>query len=172
MSDPFIAEIRMFGFAFAPRGWAICRGQLVPVMQNTALFSLLGTNFGGNGQTTFGLPNLSGRAPMSVGQGPGLSSRDLGESGGAQQVTLTSANLPAHSHLMYGSIEDGTQGTLTNNVVLGTSVGANLYRDGSGGQMASEALSTEGGGQPHNNMQPYLAVNFCIALEGVYPPRS
>lgn len=172
MTDPFVAEIRIFGFPFAPTGWAACNGQILPLAQNTALFSLLGTRFGGDGQRNFGLPNLVGRVPMQAGTGPGLSPRELGEAGGAATVALTTDQMPPHTHTMRGSVEDGTQGTLTNNVVLGTSVGASLYRDSGGAQMASAAVTSSGGGQPHNNLQPYLAVNFCIALQGVFPPRS
>lgn len=172
MTEPFVAEIRIFSFSFAPTGWAACNGQILPAAQNSALFSLLGNRFGGDGQRNFGLPNLINRVPMQAGTGPGLSPRELGEAGGAPTVALTTDQIPAHTHTMRGSVEDGTQGTLTNNVVLGTSVGASLYRDSGGVQMATAAVASTGGGQPHNNMQPYLAVNFCIALQGVFPPRS
>src|SRR6187402_2655736 len=128
MADPFVAEIRIFPFNFAPRGWAWCDGQLLPLSQNTALFSLLGTTYGGNGQSNFALPDLQGSAPMHPGQGPGLSLHDLGEIGGSETVTLLESEIPAHSHSLRASIEDGTQGTLTPGITLATSVGGSLYQ--------------------------------------------
>jgi microcystin-dependent protein len=173
--DPFVAEIRIFPFNFAPRGWAFCNGQILPISQNTALFSLLGTTYGGDGKSTFALPNMQGNAPMHQGQGPGLALHDLGETGGSATVTLLESEMPAHSH-----------GVLAQSTPLGgvaTPAGASLSRPASGNlydatgttslvQMSPQALQLAGGSQPHNNMQPYLTMNFCIAMQGVFPPRS
>lgn len=175
MADPFVAEIRIFPFNFAPKGWAWCDGQLLPLSQNTALFSLLGTTYGGNGKSNFALPDLQGRAPMHPGQGPGLSLHDLGETGGSEYVTLLESEIPSHAHALMASIEDGTQGTLTPGITLATSVGGALYQTTTNANlvsMAPEALAPAGGDQPHNNMQPYLTFYFCIALQGVFPPRT
>jgi len=175
MADPFVAEIRIFPFNFAPRGWAWCDGQLLPLSQNTALFSLLGTTYGGNGKSNFSLPDLQGRAPMHPGQGPGLSLHDLGETGGSETVSLLESEIPSHSHTLRSSVEDGTQGTLSNGVTLSTSVGGSLYQSTTNTNlvtMSPQALSPAGGDAPHNNMQPYLTMYFCIALQGVFPPRS
>lgn len=173
MADPFTAEIRMFPYSFAPKGWASCDGQVMPASQNTALFSLLGATYGGNGTTNFCLPDLRGRAPLQSGQGPGLRHRELGEAGGSETVTLTEAQMPAHNHRMYGSIEEGTQGTLGAGVTLAGSVGGTLYSPASGSMstLGAGTLAAAGGGQPHNNMQPYLTTRFCIALAGAFPPR-
>jgi microcystin-dependent protein len=172
MSNPFVAEIRIFPFNFAPMGWAFCNGQLMPISQNAALFSLLGTNFGGNGTSDFGLPNLQGSAPLAAGQGPGLSLRDLGEIGGEQAVTLLTTEIPAHSHTascnagmgdQYGPVQD----------YWATDAGGNdEYASTANALMAGGAVGPAGGNQPHNNLQPYLVFNFCIALQGVFPPRS
>ncbi len=173
--DPFVAEIRIFPFNFAPKGWAFCDGQLLPISQNTALFSLLGTTYGGDGKSTFALPNMQGCAPMHPGQGPGLSQHYLGEQGGSETVTLISSEIPAHTHQLSGSVEDGTQGSLTNGVTLATSVGGQLYQTNPSSNnvsMAPSSLAPAGGSQPHNNMQPYLTANFCIAMQGVFPPRT
>ncbi len=175
MADPFVAEIRIFPFNFAPRGWAWCDGQLLPLSQNTALFSLLGTTYGGNGKSNFALPNLQGRAPMHPGQGPGLSLHDLGETGGSETVTLLESEIPSHSHPLRGTVEDGTQGTLAAGVTVATSVGGALYQTNTGSGLVSmnaNAIVPAGGDQPHNNMQPYLTFYFCIALQGVFPPRT
>ncbi|MDQ0251490.1 microcystin-dependent protein [Sphingomonas kyeonggiensis] len=175
MADPFVAEIRIFPFNFAPKGWAWCDGQLLPLSQNTALFSLLGTTYGGNGKSNFSLPDLQGRAPMHPGQGPGLSLHDLGETGGSETVSLLESEIPSHSHTLRSSVEDGTQGTLSNGVTLSTSVGGSLYQSTTNTNlvtMSPQALSPAGGDAPHNNMQPYLTMYFCIALQGVFPPRS
>jgi len=174
MADPFVAEIRIFPFNFPPTGWAFCNGQLMPISQNTALFSLLGTTYGGDGKTTFALPNLQGNASMHWGQGPGLSNHDLGEAGGNETVTLLESEMPAHSHSV-----------LAQSVPLGgvtTPAGNSLTRPASGNlydataptvvQMAPQALQPAGGSQAHNNLQPYLTLSFCIALQGVFPPRS
>ena len=176
MADPFVAEIRIFPFNFAPRGWAWCNGQLMPLSQNTALFSLLGTTYGGNGQSTFALPDLQGNAPMHPGQGPGLSLHDLGETSGSETVTLLVSEMPAHTHVLMADAEDtGEQGSLTAGVSLAKSVGGNLYQSTTNTNltpMAANALSLAGGNLPHNNMQPYLTFYFNIALQGVFPPRT
>lgn len=175
MSSPFVAEIRIFGFNFAPTGWAQCNGQILPISQNTALFSLLGTTYGGNGQSTFALPNLQGNAPMHPGQGQGLSLRDLGEMSGTESITLLVSEIPLHSHTLRGTVEDATQGSLTAGVVLAQTVNGNLYQTTTGANlqtMAPQALAPAGGSLPHNNMQPYLTLNYCIALQGVFPPRT
>ncbi|HEX2019873.1 MAG TPA: tail fiber protein [Aurantimonas sp.] len=174
MADPFVAEIRIFPFNFAPRGWAWCDGQLLPLSQNTALFSLLGTTYGGNGKSNFALPDLQGSAPMHPGQGPGLSLHDLGETGGSETVTLLESEIPAHSHGLAASNEEGTQGSLTPGITLASSVGGTLYQTTTNANLAGMnpvALRPTGGDQPHNNMQPYLTCYFCIALQGVFPPR-
>ena len=176
MSSPFVAEIRMFGFNFAPSGWAQCNGQLLPISQNTALFALLGTFYGGDGKSTFALPNLRGSVPMHEGQGSGLSQRFLGEQSGSQFVTLLASEMPLHTHFVRGDAEDaGEQGSLTNGVSLAKSVGGNLYQTDTATslvQMQFQSLSIAGASLPHNNMQPYLVVNFCIAMQGVFPPRQ
>jgi microcystin-dependent protein len=174
VADPFVAEIRIFPFNFAPKGWAWCDGQILPLSQNTALFSLLGTTYGGNGKNNFALPDLQGRAPMHPGQGPGLSLHDLGETGGTESVTLLESEIPAHNHLI------GAQNTPLGGVA--TPAGNTLNRPASGNlysvaspapvAMSPEELAPAGGDQPHNNMQPYLTLNFCIALQGVFPPRG
>lgn len=172
MADPFVAEIRIFPFNFAPRGWAWCDGQLLPLSQNTALFSLLGTTYGGNGKSNFALPDLQGRAPMHPGQGPGLSLHDLGETGGSETVTLLESEIPSHSHAVSASIADGISQTPANEK-LATGVGvANFGPSASLVMMNPSALAPAGGDQPHNNMMPYLTFYFCIALQGVFPPRS
>lgn len=172
--DPFLAEIRIFPFNFAPKGWAWCDGQLLPLSQNTALFSLLGTTYGGNGKSNFALPDLQGRAPMHPGQGPGLSLHDLGETGGSETVTLLESEMPAHSHA--ARVVGGDPGDLQ-----APSPARSVARSGSGfayvsgppnATMAPEALPPAGGDQPHNNMEPFLTFYFCIALQGVYPPRT
>lgn len=172
MADPFVAEIRIFPFNFAPRGWAWCDGQLLPLSQNTALFSLLGTTYGGNGKSNFALPDLMGRAPMHPGQGPGLSLRDLGEADGTESVSLLESEIPSHTHQVKvaaepGEVSDPQAGSIA------LSGGGNMYASGdeatvtmSPGQLAIT------GGDPHNNMQPYLTFYFNIALQGVFPPRT
>src|SRR5580765_3470890 len=171
MSDQFVAEIRIFPFNFAPTGWSFCDGQLMPISQNTALFSLLGTTYGGDGRSTFALPNLQGSAPMQPGQGAGLSLRDLGETSGVESVTLLTSEMPAHSHTLNTTNEDGNNSQPANRFI---GRGQPLYITPSGNlqQMAPQMLSPAGGGLPHNNMQPSLTLNFCIALQGIYPPRS
>jgi microcystin-dependent protein len=172
MSEPFIAEIRIFGFNFAPRNWAFCNGQILPIAQNTALFSLVGTMYGGNGQTTFALPDLRARAPMGTGQGPGLSPRDVGESGGQEAVTLIASEMPAHNHAVQVNSGNANSQSAAG-TFLATEIGpATMYSSGGGAGMAAEALGASGGGQPHSNMQPYLTMNFCIALLGIFPSRN
>lgn len=176
MSEPFIAEIRIFAGNFAPRSWAFCNGQSLPISQNTALFALLGTVYGGDGRTTFNLPNLQGRAPMHPGRGPGLTPRQLGERLGAETVTLTEAQLPAHSHGMNASsisIEDGSGNPARNLTGSDEEGEAMTYHAPTNLQPFAEgAIESIGGGQPHLNMQPYLAINFIIALQGLFPSRS
>jgi microcystin-dependent protein len=174
MADPFVAEIRIFPFNFAPRGWAWCDGQLLPLSQNTALFSLLGTTYGGNGKSNFALPDLQGRAPMHPGQGPGLSLHDLGETGGSETVTLLESEIPSHSHaLMTGAISASVT-TPDPSVSLTRSQGGNAFSTvlNPVAIMSPNALTPAGGDAPHNNMQPYLTFYFCIALQGVFPPRG
>ena len=171
MADPFVAEIRIFPFNFAPKGWAWCDGQLLPLSQNTALFSLLGTTYGGNGKSNFALPDLQGRAPMHPGQGPGLSLHDLGETGGSETVSLLESEIPAHSHGLRASLDDADLRNPTPARSLAKASG-NLYVAGAPNiALAPEALTPAGGDQPHNNMQPYLTFYFSIALQGVFPPR-
>ncbi|HXH02315.1 MAG TPA: tail fiber protein [Candidatus Competibacteraceae bacterium] len=173
MADPFVAEIRIFPFNFAPTGWAFCDGQIIPLSQNTALFSLLGTTYGGDGKSNFALPDLQGRAAMHPGQGAGLTPRDLGESGGSETVTLSEAEMPLHSHMVTTSTRPAVENDAANQYWARTA--GNLY-SGNASQnsvpMAAESLAPTGGGQPHNNLMPYLTFNFCIALQGVFPPRS
>jgi microcystin-dependent protein len=174
MSSPFVAEIRIFAGNFAPTGWATCDGQILPISQNTALFSLLGTTYGGNGQSTFALPNLQGSAPMHAGQGPGLSERLLGEQGGEQNVTLLVSELPAHSHgavATSGSNQDSPAANAWSSIGT-TRTPPALYSDTQNTQMSPLALAISGGSLPHNNMSPYLCLTFIIALQGVFPPRS
>lgn len=175
MADPFVAEIRIFPFNFAPKGWAFCDGQILPISQNTALFSLLGTTYGGDGKSTFALPNLQGSAPLHPGQGQGLSLYDLGQQGGTPFVTLIESEMPVHTHVLQATVEDGTQGTLTQGITLATSVAGTLYQNVTNAnlvQMSFQSLAPAGGSLPHNNMMPYLTLNFCIALQGVFPPRG
>lgn len=172
MSEPFIAEIRIFAGNFAPRGWAFCNGQLLPISQNTALFSLIGTTYGGDGRTTTALPNLQGRAAMHPGRGPGLTSRRLGQTGGTENETLTDAQMPQHNHGLMAVNDVGEDRPA---VGRGFSRSTGLLMYHSGGTevaMANAALPVEGGSQPHNNLQPYLAINYIIALQGLYPSRS
>jgi microcystin-dependent protein len=173
MADPFVAEIRIFPFNFAPKGWAFCNGQLLPISQNTALFSLLGTTYGGDGKSTFALPNLEGQAPMHPGQGQGLSLRDLGEMSGVENVTLLVSEMPSHSHAWNASNQDGNDQSPVNELMAGGVGGVSTYAAPSAiKQFAPNVISIMGGDQPHNNMQPYLTLNFCIAMQGVFPPRT
>jgi microcystin-dependent protein len=173
MADPFVAEIRIFPFNFAPKGWAWCDGQLLPLSQNTALFSLLGTTYGGDGKSNFALPDLQGRAPMHPGQGPGLSLHDLGETGGSETVTLLESEIPAHSHALRASSDDADLQIPGPAFSVAKSTGQALYSTTATlAPLAPEALAPAGGDQPHNNLQPYLTFYFCIALQGVFPPRT
>jgi microcystin-dependent protein len=173
MADPFVAEIRIFPFNFAPKGWAFCDGQLLPISQNTALFSLLGTTYGGDGKSTFALPDMQGNAPMHPGQGPGLSLHDLGETGGSETVTLLQSEIPLHTHQMKGDVLDPADTNVPSpNASYALSTGGTLYQTTANVDMSVQTLAPAGGDQPHNNMQPYLTLNFCIALQGVFPPRS
>lgn len=172
MADPFVAEIRIFPFNFVPKGWAWCDGQLLPLSQNTALFSLLGTTYGGDGKSNFALPDLQGRAPMHPGQGPGLSLHDLGESGGSDFVTLLESQIPSHSHSASASARASTSRTPGGQ---DPAFGAGLQMYGTPATTANlsfQALAPAGGDQAHNNLQPYLTFYFCIALQGVFPPRG
>jgi len=169
MSSPFVAEVRIFPFNFAPTGWAFCAGQLMPISQNTALFSLLGTVYGGDGKSTFALPDLQGSAPMQPGQGQGLSDRVLGEMSGVENITLLQSEIPVHTHSLASTNEDGNN---TSPATRYPGRGSALYvAPAALGMMAPQALALAGGSLPHNNMQPYLTLNFCIALQGVFPQR-
>lgn len=176
MADPFVAEIRIFPFNFAPRGWAFCSGQVLPISQNTALFSLLGTTYGGDGINNFSLPNLQGRFTMAQGQSPGLSLRDLGETGGQDSVTLQANQVPPHTHQLMATAST-TSGSPTGNgmsqAVSAPATAVLVYRSSPANKvaMATDAVA-QVGGRPHNNLQPYLTMNFCIALQGVFPPRG
>lgn len=168
--EPFMGELRLLPYTFAPRGWAFCQGQLLSIAQNSALFSLLGTNYGGNGQSTFGLPDLRGRVPMSAGQGPGLSSHTLGEISGVENVTLTNQQMPIHNHQVGASSDDATKKNPVG--ALPAATGTSVYGDTPDGTMQGAMIGVSGGSQPHTNMQPYLVLNWCIALEGIYPSRN
>lgn len=171
--DPFVAEIRIFPFNFAPKGWAFCDGQLLPISQNTALFSLLGTFYGGDGKSTFALPNLQGSVAMHQGQGQGLSQRSIGEQSGAEFVTLIESEMPLHTHTMTANSDSALLQVGAPDRVFARSQNGNAY--GPANQnvvtMAPQMISPAGGSLPHNNMQPYLTLNFCIALQGVFPAR-
>lgn len=173
MSEPFVAEIRIFAGNFAPRGWAFCDGQLLPVSQNTALFSLIGTTYGGDGRSTTALPNLQGRAAMHPGRGPGLTSKRLGQRGGVEMVTLSEAQMPNHHHSQMATTDDGLQDDPNPNSTVAVALGTTMFATpGTVVDMADQALDSTGGSQAHNNMQPYLTMNFIIALVGLYPSRS
>lgn len=172
--DPFLAEIRIFGFSFAPRGWALCNGQLLAISQNTALFSLLGTMYGGDGRSTFGLPDLQGSAAMFFGQGPGLTPRFEGESSGVPYVSLLINEMPLHQHALRANSTAGDLPTPSPTTTLARS-SPFIYKAPSGAAapqpLAPQSVGLVGGSQPHNNMQPFLTLNFCIALQGIYPQR-
>lgn len=173
MSDPFVAEIRIFPFNFAPKGWAFCQGQLMPLSQNTALFALLGTTYGGDGKSTFALPDLQGAAPMQPGQGQGLSERFLGEMSGVETITLLTSEMPIHTHNLLAGIDPANAQIPTPTLCLTRSAGGNAYSTTTTGlvAMAPQTIAPSGGSLPHNNMQPYLTLNFCIALQGIFPQR-
>jgi len=171
MADPFVAEIRILSCNFAPTGWAQCNGQILPISQNTALFSLLGTTYGGDGKSTFALPDLRGNAPMHPEQGPGLSDHDLGEASGVETVLLLQSEIPIHTHSVNVSQGDGFDQTPQSSKHA-TGIGIIPYGTTAlDTQLAPQAIGLTGGGLPHNNMQPYLTLNFCIALQGVFPQR-
>ncbi|AEV33753.1 microcystin-dependent protein [Owenweeksia hongkongensis DSM 17368] len=172
--DPFLAQIIMFGGNFAPRGWAFCDGQLLPISQYTALFSILGTTYGGDGRTTFALPDLRGRVPVHAGSGsgPGLSLKRVGEKGGAENVTLSEAQMPAHNHAIHGSNVGGDDSDPTTGNGFGTAANDLYIETAPSTNMGSGVMSNAGGGQAHTNMQPFGCVNFIIALQGVFPSRS
>src|SRR5260221_11613438 len=176
MANPFLAEIRIVTFNFAPTGWAFCDGQLLPISQNTALFSLLGTTYGGNGTSNFALPNLQGSAPLQPGQGPGLCLYSLGQTGGESRVTLIQSEMPTHNHVAEAhSLTSGDrpspQGTVWSKAQYGRQ-GQPMYTGASPVAIAADALAAAGRGQPHHNLMPYLTLNFIIALQGVYPARA
>lgn len=182
MSNPYIAEIRMFAFNFAPVGWAICAGQLMAISQNTALFALLGTNYGGDGKTTFGLPNIQGSSAMHWGQSTTGSQYYIGEESGATTHTLSNLEMPTHNHQVVGDTNFGTNGDPSGLVYMrgnyddgmGHTGGIQVYANAPPDTQLAPftAIGLTGGGQPHNNMMPYLTFNFCIALQGVFPPRT
>ena len=169
--DPFLGEIMLFAGNYAPRGWAECNGQLLPINQNQALFSILGTTYGGNGQTTFALPDFRGRAPIHVGQGPGLTDRVLGESGGVESHVLTVAEMPAHSHPAFARSTNGTSANPSGLFPARDPAGTPHYGPDADALLAPGAIGPAGADQPHDNMQPYLTIMFCICLQGVFPTR-
>jgi microcystin-dependent protein len=179
-SDPFVGEISVFAFNFAPKGWARCDGQILPISQNTALFSLLGTQYGGNGQSTFALPNLQGSCAVNQGQGPGLPQRFVGEVYGSETVTLLESEMPAHSHAVSATTANANSNTASGGQpakafkgTLASSNTAKMYTDvAPAAQMSGQAVAAAGSSVPHTNLMPYNTFNFCIAMQGVYPPRS
>ena len=172
MTEPFVGEIKMVGFNFAPRGYATCDGQIMSIQQNTALFSLLGTTYGGNGTTTFALPDLRGRFPTHQGQGPGLATRVIGEVAGQESVTLLANELPQHSHQLIGSSTGGNVSPANGFPAADSSNTVAVYGSTGDTAMHPGAIGVAGGNQPHTNMPPYLVVNFVIALEGIFPSRN
>jgi microcystin-dependent protein len=177
MANPFVAEVRAFPFNFPPIGWAFCNGQLLPISQNTALFSLLGTMYGGDGKSTYGLPNLQGNLANGQGQGPGLSLYDVGQTGGVQTVTLLTSEMPMHNHglmAVESPLDPPDKMSPVGNVLASRTGATNMYSTARSpiAPFGSQAISPAGGSLPHNNMMPYLTLNFCIALQGVYPARS
>jgi microcystin-dependent protein len=175
MSNPFVAEIRMLGFNFPPKGWAFCDGQLLPISQNTALFSLLGTFYGGDGKSTFALPDLQGNVPIGQGQGAGLAAYFIGEESGSEFITLLQSEIPIHSHTLVGNAtKNGLNPSPAPDQILAKSQGGNVYTQNTASlaQMNLQTLGIAGGSLPHNNMMPFLVVNFCIAMQGVFPPRG
>ncbi len=177
MADPYIGEIRMFAGNYAPMGWALCDGQILQIQQYTALFAILGTTYGGNGQTTFGLPDLRGRAPIHMGTGSGLTPRRIGENGGTEKVTMTTAQMPAHNHMVNANASEtgsnNPSGAVPGLAMDGTSENpVNVYSGAGSATMSPQMIAPAGQGQPHDNMQPFLCMTFIIALEGEVPPRS
>jgi microcystin-dependent protein len=174
MSDQFVAEIRIFPFNFPPTGWAFCQGQLMPISQNTALFSLLGTTYGGDGKSTFALPDMQGNAAMQPGQGQGLSQRFLGEMSGSETITLLESEMPFHTHQCLAANQDlADLGAPANNRALCRSGKGSGWKASptNNATLAPQAIAPAGGSLPHNNMQPYLTLNYCIALQGIFPQR-
>ncbi len=173
MSDQFLAEVRIVGFNFAPTGWAQCNGQLLPISQNTALFALLGTFYGGDGKSTFALPNVQGSCVLGQGQGQGLSQRFIGEQSGSQFVTLLESEMPSHVHQVMATTTPATLGTGAPNTVFARSGGGAVYKGGAANtDLHPQSLSPAGGSLPHNNMMPSLTLNYVIAMQGVFPPRN
>ena len=172
MSEPFVGEIRMFGFNFAPQGWALCNGQLLPINQNQALFSLLGTTYGGDGRTTFALPNMQSRVPVCQGQGPGLSSYAEGQAGGTETVTLAATQMPGHTHPVKASSSAAASDQPEGRALARSASHIYTAKPDTSTVMNADMLGDAGGSQPHDNIQPYLAVNFCIALNGIFPSRN
>jgi microcystin-dependent protein len=172
MSDPFLGEIKLFPYTFAPRGWALCNGQVLSIAQNTALFSLIGTLYGGDGRTTFALPDLRGRVPVSSGQGPGLSQYDVGEVGGVESVTLTEPQLPAHTHAMRVNGPSSASNNPNNRYLGRVSTGTAYAGTTNGKTLKPDAIAPSGDSEPHENRQPHLVLNYCIALEGIFPARD
>ena len=170
MTSPFLGQITLYAFNFAPRGWATCDGQLLPIAQNQALFALLGTSYGGNGVQNFALPNLRGRVPVHWGQGPGLSNYVVGESVGSENVTLLSTQMPQHAHQVVASGNPPSQGGVTN--AVWAAGGTSSYASSANAAMAAGALTAAGGSQPHPNIAPSLVLNCCIALQGIFPSRN
>lgn len=170
MSNPFVGEIRMFGGNFAPAGWMLCQGQLLPISENETLFNLIGTTYGGDGQETFALPNLQSRVPMHAGQGPGISQNyQLGEVAGVESVTLTTNQIPIHNHAFLASLSAPSSTDPTNQVIAQSSQIHMFTEDVANKQMNPNSLTPTGGSQPHENLQPYLAINFIISLFGIFP---
>jgi len=173
MSNPFVGEIRMFGGNFAPAGWAFCDGSLIPISENETLFNLIGTTYGGDGQSTFALPDLRGRIPIHQGQGPGISqSYVIGEKAGVEAVTLTTQQIPAHNHNMLASTAAATNPSPSGNILATSPTISSYVIDVAGPQLASGAVQGTGGSQPHENRSPLLVLNFCIALQGIFPSRN
>lgn len=170
--EPLLGSIMLFAGNFPPRGWAFCNGQLLPISQNSALFSIIGTLYGGDGRTTFGLPDLRGRAPVGAGQGPGLSNYSIGSRVGSETTTLTAANLPSHSHTLNGSSSPGTSSSPNGNVPAVNRDGILHYGTQADATMSSASIANTGGNQPFNNIQPVLGMHYCIALQGIFPSRS
>ena len=170
MSQPYIGEIRMFGGSFAPAGWAFCNGQLMPISENDALFTLIGTTYGGDGQETFGIPNLQSRVPIHAGQGPGISQNyQLGETGGVESVTLSTQQIPVHTHPLLGSMDPATTLNSQGNVLGGTATATPYFNIAPAAPLSPQAITPVGGSQPHENLQPYLAISYIISLFGIFP---
>ena len=172
MSNPFLGEIRMAGFNFAPRGWAFCAGQLLPISQNDALYALVGKTYGGDGQSTFGMPDLRGRVPINQGQGPGLNNYVMGQMAGTESVTLTTAQMPSHSHQINAANGGARSANPAGNLLGGGEADIYTHDTANAVALSQNVIASNGGNQPHENMQPYLCINFFIALEGVFPSRN